>query len=201
MKKTYILTAISGVIGFCGGWVAKCFHLRKQGCRKPKITSHTETIDENNNLNVNVQFSTGDNIDITAKYEQVPANDIPEAEYEVNSIPEEYNTLNYHHTDDSSENHFSACRPNHKKIMIINEDDFEEADGYSRRTFTFYAGNGTLADEDDNPIKNWRELVGVDALNKLEIFGEHSVYVKNDIRGEKYEILLNPDDFEGVDGD
>lgn len=75
---------------------------------------------------------------------------------------------------------------------IIHKDEFySEEKGYTQSTFTYYAGDNILCDEDDSPVYNHDDVTG-----PLQ-FGHGSgdpnvVHIRNDKRKAEYEILYDP---------
>jgi hypothetical protein len=74
---------------------------------------------------------------------------------------------------------------------IIHRDEYyEEENGYSHSTLTYYAGDDVLVDTDDSPLYNAQQIVGT------LIFGKGSgdpsvVHVRNDVLEAEYEVLLD----------
>ena len=72
---------------------------------------------------------------------------------------------------------------------VIPPEEFDEA-GYETLSYTYYA-NKVLTDEQDRPVEDVDEIVG---LGSLETFGEYeddSVFVRNDAMQLDIEILLD----------
>ncbi len=75
---------------------------------------------------------------------------------------------------------------------VIHKDEFfSDEKGYSQSTFTYYAGDDILVDEDDTPIYNHEDVTGP------LLFGHGSsdnnvVYIRNDKRKAEYELLRDP---------
>lgn len=71
---------------------------------------------------------------------------------------------------------------------IISPDEFGEKEDYDTISLTYYQ-DGILTDENDEPLENAEQVIG---LNVVEHFGEYeedSVFVRNDIQHCDYEIL------------
>lgn len=75
---------------------------------------------------------------------------------------------------------------------IIHKDEFySEEKGYTQSTFTYYAGDNILCDEDDSPVYNHDDVTG-----PLQ-FGHGSgdpnvVHIRNDKQRAEYEISYDP---------
>lgn len=84
-------------------------------------------------------------------------------------------------------------------IHVITPIEFAENEDYDTHTLTYYS-DGVLTDEQDNPVDDIDEVVG---LESLEIFGmcdTDSVYVRNDRLKTDYEILLDMRPYSDVKG-
>lgn len=97
-------------------------------------------------------------------------------------------------TEDNKEGEQMSMDINDESVpYVIPPEEFDEA-GYDIVSYTYYA-NKVLTDEQDNPVENVDEVVG---LGSLETFGEYeedSVFVRNDAMGLDIEILLDHRDY------
>lgn len=75
------------------------------------------------------------------------------------------------------------CEPH-----VITPDEFGELADYETVSLTYYA-DGVLTDEDDEPIDDADDIIGVDSLNHFGEFEDDSVFVRNDMLKIDYEIL------------
>lgn len=81
---------------------------------------------------------------------------------------------------------------------IIHQDEFNESEaGYSKVTYTYYAGDDVLCDEDGRPLPHAQEVVGKDNLR----FGHGSddidvVFVRNQKLELEMEICRSPASYE-----
>lgn len=76
---------------------------------------------------------------------------------------------------------------------IIPPENFGELDDYETSSLTYYSGDDVLADE-NNEIVSYQDrekLIGREALNHFGEYEEDSVFVRNDILGCDFEILLD----------
>jgi hypothetical protein len=76
---------------------------------------------------------------------------------------------------------------------IIHQDEFaQREEGYETETLTYYAVDGILTDEQEQPVDNPDELVGLDNLGNFGHGADdyHVVYVRNDRLENDYEICL-----------
>ena len=77
---------------------------------------------------------------------------------------------------------------------VLREDEYMENDsGYDQKTLTYYAGDDTLAEEDDEIIDDVERVVGKANLDKFgELSGDSRVcYVRNEKLQVEYEIILH----------
>lgn len=70
---------------------------------------------------------------------------------------------------------------------VISPDEFGEMDGYEDISLTYFA-DGILADEDNEPVDDIKEIIG-DGLEHFGEYEEDSVFVRNDAKKCDYEIL------------
>lgn len=84
-----------------------------------------------------------------------------------------------------------------EKPYVIAPDEFGEADGYSIVSLTYYA-DGTLADDNDEPVEDVDNTVGCDSLSHFGEYEDDSVFVRNDARKTDYEILLDVRNYSDV---
>lgn len=82
-----------------------------------------------------------------------------------------------------------------KPPYVINGLDFGELEDYKTVTLVYYKDK-VLADEDGNVIKNFKEVVGPNALNNFSEDG--SCYVRDDNLKIDYEILLDERSFSEI---
>lgn len=77
-------------------------------------------------------------------------------------------------------------------IHIISEQQFKNDLNYrDNETLTWYKEDGVLADSADMPIHSEEDVIGVEALDKLENMGDDEfLYVSNDIEDKMYEIIV-----------
>lgn len=73
---------------------------------------------------------------------------------------------------------------------VISPEEFGEYDDYERITFTYYA-DGVLADDCDQIVDDYDDIVGNDFSDHFGEYEQDSVYVRNDERKTDYEILLS----------
>lgn len=73
---------------------------------------------------------------------------------------------------------------------VIPPEEFGACEDYDQLSLTYFS-DGVLADENDEPIDNVDELVGLDSLNHFGEFEDDSVFVRNDRLKADIEILLD----------
>ena len=82
-----------------------------------------------------------------------------------------------------------------KGPYVISPDEYDEND-YETETLYYYP-DGVLTDTYDNVIVDIEETVGKKSLTCFGEYEEDSVFVRNDDLETDYEILLQPDNYEG----
>jgi len=75
---------------------------------------------------------------------------------------------------------------------ILHRDEFYEDElGYVQATFTYYAGDDIMVDEDDAPVYNYKEVIG--PLRFGHGCDDPNVFhVRNCKRKEEYEVVYDP---------
>ena len=82
-----------------------------------------------------------------------------------------------------------------KKPYVISPDEYGEMDDYDLYSYTYYADK-VLADENNEPIEDVDQRIGLESLNHFGEYGDDSVYVRNDELKADYEILLDNEKYE-----
>ena len=82
-----------------------------------------------------------------------------------------------------------------KKPYVISPDEYGEMDDYDLYSYTYYADK-VLADENNEPIEDVDQRIGLESLNHFGEYGDDSVYVRNDKLRADYEILLDDEKYE-----
>lgn len=146
-------------------------------------------------------------IPVTNSRDKHPSNERPRPEHIVVAPKEESRGEVVHifqERDDDDDWDYEIELNNRSKLApyIIHRDEyFNDELGYGKagdqRTFTWYAGDRILTDEQDTPIYNAQERAG-----ELR-FGHGSgdpniVYVRNEAEQEEYEIILDDGSYEVV---
>ena len=83
---------------------------------------------------------------------------------------------------------------------VISPEEFGEYDDYEKITFTYYS-DGVLADDCDQMISDYDDIVGNDFYEHFGEYEQDSVYVRNDARKTDYEILLSLSSYKELLGD
>lgn len=86
-----------------------------------------------------------------------------------------------------------------QKPYVITPEEFDEIEGYSLISLTYYA-DGILADDDDNLVDDVDNVVGVESLNHFGEFEDDAVHVRNDRLRCDYEILRDNRKYKDVIG-
>ena len=84
------------------------------------------------------------------------------------------------------------------KPYVISPEDFDSL-GYEIISLTYYADK-ILADERGNIIEDMESMIGEDSLTHFGEYEEDSVFVRDDVKGVDYEILLDTDKYGDVYG-
>ena len=82
-----------------------------------------------------------------------------------------------------------------EKPYVISPDEYCEMDDYDLYSYTYYADK-VLADENNEPIEDVDQRIGLESLNHFGEYGDDSVYVRNDELKADYEILLDNEKYE-----
>ena len=82
-----------------------------------------------------------------------------------------------------------------EKPYVISPDEYGEMDDYDLYSYTYYADK-VLADENNEPIEDVDQRIGLESLNHFGEYGDDSVYVRNDELKADYEILLDNEKYE-----
>ena len=82
-----------------------------------------------------------------------------------------------------------------EKPYVISPDEYGETDDYDLYSYTYYADK-VLADENNEPIEDVDQRIGLESLNHFGEYGDDSVYVRNDELKADYEILLDNEKYE-----
>ena len=82
-----------------------------------------------------------------------------------------------------------------EKPYVISPDEYGETDDYVLYSYTYYADK-VLADENNEPIEDVDQRIGLESLNHFGEYGDDSVYVRNDKLKADYEILLDDEKYE-----
>lgn len=94
------------------------------------------------------------------------------------------------YTNDENE----VCEPMYEPMTdrpyVISPDEFGDIDEYETISLTYYL-DGILTDDDDVPIEDADDVIGLESLNHFGEFEDDSVFVRNDTLKSDYEILLD----------
>lgn len=81
------------------------------------------------------------------------------------------------------------------KPYVISPDEYGEMDDYDLYSYVYYADK-VLADENNEPIEDVDQRIGLESLNHFGEYGDDSLYVRNDELKADYEILLDDEKYE-----
>lgn len=86
--------------------------------------------------------------------------------------------------------------PKKEGPYVISPEEFMTS-SYEAVTLLYYA-DGVLADDDNNVISSYRDMIGPNALECFGQYQDDTVYVRNDKEKIDYEILLDAREFSKV---
>ena len=81
---------------------------------------------------------------------------------------------------------------------VISPDDYGENDNYMQISLVYYSGDGVLADDEDEVIKDIEDIVGEDFTEHFGEYEDDSVFIRNDRQRCDYEILRDNRSFSDV---
>lgn len=76
-----------------------------------------------------------------------------------------------------------------ERPYVISPEEFGECD-YNEISLTYYT-DGVLTDEEDNPIEDVDDAVGLDFADHFGEYEDDSVFIRNDLRRVDFEILAD----------
>lgn len=97
---------------------------------------------------------------------------------------------NYSDIGLSKEKEYSTSEP-----YVVSPDEFGEIPEYSQISLTYYA-DGVLCNENNEPIGDVDDIVGVDSLTHFGEYEDDSVFVRNERLRCDYEILMDERDYD-----
>ena len=84
-----------------------------------------------------------------------------------------------------------------RRPYVISPAEFDTEDDYEVYSLTYYA-DGVLTDEQNNPIENVDDMVGLDSLNHFGEYEDDSVHVRNEAMKCDFEILRDLSNYSDV---
>lgn len=75
-----------------------------------------------------------------------------------------------------------------RRPYVISPAEFDTEDDYEVYSLTYFA-DGTLVDEQNNPVENVDDMVGLSSLNHFGEYEDDSVHVRNEAMQCDFEIL------------
>lgn len=81
---------------------------------------------------------------------------------------------------------------------VISPDDYGENDNYTQISLVYYAGDGVLADDEDEVVEDIEDTVGEDFAEHFGEYEDDSVFIRNDRLRCDYEILRDNRSFSDV---
>ena len=80
---------------------------------------------------------------------------------------------------------------------VITPDEFGELDGYNTVSLTYFK-DGIIADDCNEIIDNAEDIIGIDPLTHFGEYEDDSVFVRNDMNKNDYEILRDQRNYSDV---
>ena len=216
IKSRWALPAAAGVVGFVGGYAAGYIYDKRKSEEQvftyspDDFTSDEEDeIDEireslnasfdkfrEEQLKSQVDHPAGSRMDevssVAVDLDELVEEDVEDVEEPVVSIFSE-------ETDDSWDWDVELKKRSSDAPYVIHEDEYmsNDEDSQPQMTATYYEGDDIMADENDTPIYNWRDIIGT--LH----FGHGSrdantFYVRNERMKHDYEIIRDGGKFAEV---
>lgn len=81
---------------------------------------------------------------------------------------------------------------------VISPDNYGENDNYTQISLVYYAGDGVLADDEDEVVEDIEATVGEDFAEHFGEYEDDSVFIRNDRLRCDYEILRDNRSFSDV---
>jgi hypothetical protein len=136
-------------------------------------------------------YEEGDEIATPAEQfilQHLPDTVVLEEEPEVRHLVFATNTENWNYEEEV------AARTTTEPYVLHKDEFYAEERGYYQSTYTYYAGDDIMVDQEDQPVYNYLQVVG-----QLR-FGHGSedpnvFHVRNDARRAEYEILYDPGEY------
>lgn len=120
------------------------------------------------------------------------------AELEMKNYVKNISRSNYAKIEiDDEKNENEVTKEMIDKPYVISPDEFGEIYDYEKISLTYYS-DGVLADENDEIVEDFDELIGEDALDSFGEYEDDSVFVRNDKLKCDYEILNDQRDYAEV---
>lgn len=119
------------------------------------------------------------------------------AKSEKSNEKQEEGYTNYtEHSKKNTEEKKDEPMPN--EPYVISPDDYGENDNYTQISLVYYAGDGVLADDEDEVVEDIEDTVGEDFAEHFGEYEDDSVFIRNDRLRCDYEILRDNRSFSDV---
>lgn len=115
---------------------------------------------------------------------------------EEDKLQEEGYTNYTEHSKKNTEEKKDEPMPN--EPYVISPDDYGENDNYTQISLVYYAGDGVLADDEDEVVEDIEDTVGEDFAEHFGEYEDDSVFIRNDRLRCDYEILRDNRSFSDV---
>lgn len=111
-------------------------------------------------------------------------------------LQEEGYTNYTEHSKKNTEEKKDDTMPN--EPYVISPDNYGENDNYTQISLVYYAGDGVLADDEDEVVEDIEATVGEDFAEHFGEYEDDSVFIRNDRLRCDYEILRDNRSFSDV---
>lgn len=189
MKRWLIGGFVGAIVGFVGG-----YFFGGMNCAKHYRNRIEELEDENERLLNETAEETGENAENDSSPSFIVTKSYTNSSFKPTTgflDPKRIRKSDY---DDMTKVYRDPADTEDERadIHIISEQQFKDDLNYrDNETLTWYKEDGVLADSADMPIHSEEDVIGVEALDKLENMGDDEfLYVSNDIEDKMYEIIV-----------
>ena len=177
MSKTGFAMFLAGAtVGAAATWL--CLRRYYEQITQEEIDSVKAAFAERKPVNTNIAKLKPDLVNYAAK------------------LQEEGYTNYTEHSKKNTEGKKDDPTPN--EPYVISPDNYGENDNYTQISLVYYAGDGVLADDEDEVVEDIEATVGEDFAEHFGEYEDDSVFIRNDRLRCDYEILRDNRSFADV---
>ena len=177
MSKTGFAMFLAGAtVGAAATWL--CLRRYYEQIAQEEIDSVKAAFAERKPVNTNIAKLKPDLVNYAAK------------------LQEEGYTNYTEHSKKNTEEKKDDPMPN--EPYVISPDNYGENDNYTQISLVYYAGDGVLADDEDEVVEDIEATVGEDFAEHFGEYEDDSVFIRNDRLRCDYEILRDNRSFSDV---